>query len=544
MNLPLFLPGMAAVILPLFCVFIGVAVYLLKCKFKNTVLRKCLVIFFLSLAGLVIVQSYWIRNALTVREALFKQQVDNALQIIVQSLQKEETISYVLSANRILKNDSLTRINKHEIASISTKDEVRLPDVDKTHVHSSIAAMPDDTPVNDNVNLSVQDKVEPASFNRDSVRRLYANISHRASLIESILNRMLKQHKPIQDRIDKIRLEKTIRSELALQGIDLSFEYAIKDEPGNIIYSSIDYSDSVNKSKFLVRLYPDDIFEQASFLVVYFPTTHFFFSKHMGIMMISSIFLTLIIVIVVASTLFIIFRQKRLSEIRTDFISNMTHELKTPISTISLASQMLNDNSIPIEAKNYPNLATLILDECKRLSMHVEKVLQMAVFEKGDIRLKIKKLNINDLINNLLNNYSIQIKSRSGNLIREINAEQPVIEADEMHLTNVILNLLDNALKYCNTEPVLKVTTKSNNKGVYIAIKDNGIGIHREHMKKIFDQFYRIPTGNIHTVKGFGLGLSYVRKIVEAHFGTISVESEPGQGSVFNIFWPFEHKQI
>jgi two-component system phosphate regulon sensor histidine kinase PhoR len=258
-------------------------------------------------------------------------------------------------------------------------------------------------------------------------------------------------------------------------------------------------------------------------------------------MAISSIVLTSIIVIIISSALIIIFRQKRLSEVKTDFVNNMTHELKTPISTISLASQLLGDSSVPIENKNIEHLSKVILDESKRLGLQVEKVLQMAVFENAQIKLKLKEINIHELIENILNNFSIQVKSRDGKIFRELNAKDPVISADEVHTTNIVVNLLDNAVKYCTSEPLIFVSTRNFNGGIIIDVKDNGIGITKENQKKIFEQFYRVHTGNIHNVKGFGLGLSYVKKVSEAHNGYVALESKLGHGSTFSIYLPKEN---
>jgi two-component system phosphate regulon sensor histidine kinase PhoR len=216
----------------------------------------------------------------------------------------------------------------------------------------------------------------------------------------------------------------------------------------------------------------------------------------------------------------------------------MTHELKTPISTISLASQMLSDSSISNDMKNIPHLSTLIYDESKRLGIQVERVLQMAIFDHGKMNLKIKKINIHELIETISNNFSLQIKNRGGTFSLDLKAEQTIIYADEMHITNAIINLLENAIKYCVKEPEIEISTKCSNKLIIIAIKDNGIGISKDNYKRIFEQFYRVPTGNIHNVKGFGLGLSYVKKVMQVHYGSVTVESEVGKGSIFKMLIP------
>ena len=216
----------------------------------------------------------------------------------------------------------------------------------------------------------------------------------------------------------------------------------------------------------------------------------------------------------------------------------MTHELKTPISTISLASQMLGDNSIPDKLKNIDHLSGVISDESKKLGYHVEKVLQLAIFEKGKLELKFKVCDLHEIIMNVINTFDIQIKHRGGNIIPDLKAEDYAVNIDQVHMTNVFSNLIDNAIKYCDRNPEIRIESFNEKGYLGVSVADNGIGMNKQDIKKIFEKFYRIPTGNIHTVKGFGLGLSYVKKIVEEHQGYIKVESKPFEGTVFKIYLP------
>lgn len=253
---------------------------------------------------------------------------------------------------------------------------------------------------------------------------------------------------------------------------------------------------------------------------------------------VSSIILILVILFAFGYTLYIMLRQKKISEIRNDFVNNMTHELKTPISTISLASQMLNDNTIPNTMKNIDHLSRVINDESKRLSSQVEKVLQAAIFEKGKLNLKIRRLDAHEIITNVVKSFLIQIKSRNGQITRNLDAEYSIVNIDEVHFSNVILNLLDNALKYTHGKPQITISTSDKKQYLSILVEDNGIGISKENQKKVFERFYRVPTGNVHNVKGFGLGLSYVKKVVEEHNGKIYIESEINVGTKFEILIP------
>lgn len=235
------------------------------------------------------------------------------------------------------------------------------------------------------------------------------------------------------------------------------------------------------------------------------------------------------------------FRQKKLSEIKTDFIHNMTHELKTPISTISLASQMLNDPSVRKSESSLNRLAGVISDETKRLQFQVEKVLQMSVFDNSDSSIKLTVVDANEIIQNVVDTFKIKVEKFGGSISSNLAATDCLIEVDQMHFTNIMHNLLDNAVKYRDEDraPHLSISTSNpNDKTLQIKIKDNGIGIKKEDLKRIFEKFYRVPTGNRHDVKGFGLGLTYVKKLVEIFKGTINVESEYGKGSTFIINLP------
>jgi len=239
-------------------------------------------------------------------------------------------------------------------------------------------------------------------------------------------------------------------------------------------------------------------------------------------------------------TMFLFFRQKKLSEMKSDFINNMTHEFKTPISTISLGAQMLNDPSVTKSPAIFAHISSVINDETKRLRLEVEKVLQMSMFDKEKASLKCKDIDMNELIQGVISTFAIKVGKYGGSIDSELCAANPVVFADEMHITNVIFNLMDNAVKYRREDVDLKLVVKTWNEGdkLIISIRDNGIGIERENLKKIFERFYRVHTGNRHDVKGFGLGLAYVKKIVSDHKGTIRAESEIGVGTKFIIALP------
>jgi signal transduction histidine kinase len=216
----------------------------------------------------------------------------------------------------------------------------------------------------------------------------------------------------------------------------------------------------------------------------------------------------------------------------------MTHELKTPVASISLASQMLNDPMVTKSPKMLEHISNIIKEETKRLTFQVDKVLQMSIFERENIKIELQENNINEVIQTIAENYSLKIHSKGGNLYTELHAHNAFVNIDEMHFGNIIYNLLDNAVKYSreDTPIIITISTWNDSKdNLFISIEDNGIGIKKEYLKHIFDKFYRVPTGNRHDIKGFGLGLSYVKKIVQLHKGQIKVESEPNIGTKFVI---------
>ena len=258
---------------------------------------------------------------------------------------------------------------------------------------------------------------------------------------------------------------------------------------------------------------------------------------------IPALFFTIVLCITFLYTIYIIFRQKKVTELKNDFINNMTHEFKTPISAISLAAQMLQDESVSKSPEMFQRLSGVISSETKRLRFQVDKVLQMSMFDdKNTAALNMKELDANELIAGIVNTFAMKVGQSGGSITTSLDATDPYIKVDEMHFTNVVFNLLDNAVKYKKHDVPIELEIHTSNAGgkFVLTVKDNGIGMKKEHLKKIFDRFYRVHTGNVHNVKGFGLGLAYVKQIVRAHRGTIHAESESGVGTTFVIVLPLK----
>ena len=382
----------------------------------------------------------------------------------------------------------------------------------------------------------------------DNVEGRYRNMQqilrgqylYQRGLLNEVILSILREagRRPAKERADSTIIRDYLRNELEASGLDMPFQFAVTNARNQFIYATLKYNPVAGKQIYSQTLFPNTG-SQLKLLVQFPEKNRYIFSSVRFI--IPTLIFTLILLLIFLYTIILAFRQKKLSEIKTDFIHNMTHELKTPISTISLASQMLGDDSVRKSDASLNRLSHVISDESKRLQFQVEKVLQMSVFDNSATSIKLNEINANTIIRNVVDTFKIKVEKFGGTISCSLNAEDDLIIADQMHFSNIIHNLLDNAVKYRdeNRAPELMISTSDIAKNKYqIKIHDNGIGIKKDDMKRIFDKFYRVPTGNRHDVKGFGLGLPYVKKMVEMFKGTISVESELGRGSTFIINLP------
>ena len=338
----------------------------------------------------------------------------------------------------------------------------------------------------------------------------------------------------VNDRVDAGLLEHYLQQEFAKRHLTTDFEYGIFDCEGDrMIYGNYVNFDN-HKTLFSPRTDLPKWEERVYYFSVFFPEKETHLLGKMGIWLFSSLLLLLVLAFF-GYAIFTILRQKRLSEIQKDFINNMTHEFKTPIATISVSSEVLKNPELVRQPERLKKYADIISQEAARLKNQVERVLQAAVLEEKQLTLQKEPVNLNALLTEVAASMHSLTEEKGGTLTLDLQATRPVIQADVLHLRNILGNLLDNALKYCRKAPEIVLRTRNIQHGIEIQVQDNGIGISPEYQKLIFDRFYRIPTGNLHDVKGFGLGLYYVKTVVKAHKGKISVKSEPGQGSTFTI---------
>ncbi len=373
---------------------------------------------------------------------------------------------------------------------------------------------------------------------QDAIRSRYV---HQRALMDEVIYKMLytASDKPLEQRINFRALDRDLQAELLHNGIDLPYHFTVSTSDGREIYRCSDYETKGEEYAFSQTLFGNDPPHKMGVLKIHFPTMNSYIFSTVRFM-VPSLFFIIVLCGTFIYTIYIIFRQKKVTELKNDFINNMTHEFKTPISTISLAAQMLTDNSVSKSPQMLQHITGIISDETKRLRFQVEKVLQISLFDQQKATLKTNELDVNELVTGVVNTYALKVENNGGTIVTHLDAVNPLVLADEMHLTNVVFNLMDNALKYKSEDEPLRLTIRTwNDHGKFcLSIQDNGIGIKKENLKRVFDRFYRVHTGNLHDVKGFGLGLAYVKKVVQDHRGTISVESEFGVGTKFIIVLP------
>jgi two-component system phosphate regulon sensor histidine kinase PhoR len=512
------------------------------------------------MTSLIVVQTNSIQKAFQIKEEQFDQTVNRAIRQVIYRLELEESSRlYAHSRTQAHRSSIFPQNNQQNIfpgnqstssqndvnisfsfsqrqSSGSYSEELSITYNDSTAIFNNERGMPGDFP-------SAFDEIH--DYDRYVSQQYENQMKEQANNLRIVRYQAIFAQLPVKERLNKQLLEREIQKEFDNNNIDLEYKYAIYSFPKareQMVIGSQDF-DVNNNKKYRSPLFPNDVIgQQPNYLFLYFPKRQSYLLKEAGLMVIPTAILTAMLIAIFVYTIMIILKQKKLSNIKNDFINNMTHELKTPISTISLASQMLHDNSVSNTARTIEHVSNVILQESKRLSFQVEKVLQMAVFNEGRLKLKFKDVRINELINNVILNFELRVKSKDGTLHSSIAAENDLVKGDEVHITNVIFNLLDNAMKYTKGKPEIEVSTENKKDVIVISVKDNGIGIAKEHHDQIYERFYRVPTGNVHDVKGFGLGLSYVKKIIDSHQGKIKVESALNKGTKFMIYFPLNTK--
>ena len=511
---------------------------------KSTIWLLALVMIF-AFTGLLYLQVNYVIIILKKSSEQFNETVKRSLHQVSKNLELDETRRYLeedikRDENNYLQNSQ----DPQEVAQAITQQKLQIQDANGNilHIEQLRSFSQKFEP------LSSLDKKQSGnnivSTSQDLQKTLKRRMQYQNALMQEVVYSMVTTAnlKPIQERVDFKKLNNYLKSEFINNGLNLPFIFFVINKDGKKVYQSGEIKKEPIASDIITYvLFPNDPPSKQNYMKVYFPTKGDYISSSVTFI-VPSVLFSLILLVTFIFTIYIVFRQKRLSEMKNDFINNMTHELKTPVSTISLAAQMLKDSDITKSPDVFKHISGVINDETKRLGFLVEKVLQMSLFERQKAALKLKEVDANDLVISVANTFVLKVEKYDGSLDIDLQATDSSIYVDEMHITNVLFNLMDNAVKYRRPEVPLTLmvrTWNDNNAKLLIAVEDNGIGIKKEYLKKVFDRFFRVPTGNVHDVKGFGLGLAYVRKIIEDHKGTIRAEIGPGNvGTKFIITLP------
>lgn len=533
-----------------------------------------IIMMLLSIIGIIWVQTVWIRNAVGIRNENFNNAVivslNNAANAIESSRKMNFFNNFILD-NSLSFNDSSGDITSYmSIGSYSSepgnKFSVRITnqsvsgsfDTGKvTTANKSFVFTGDTSIVSDSVTfitaapdesgkMSIVRRGEGSNTNSRAVyirqNEFLDWVKKRSSEFQNMSDQMISEiyqwEKTLE--LDNKEIEYTLKRSLAFAGVQTPYEYAIiKDgivQDGTIKKSQ---KNDFLKSNYMVRLFPDNIIRQDLILSVIFPERANYVLGSMAWILGGSMLFSLFILATFALSLYFIIRQKKISEMKSDFINNMTHEFKTPIATISLAADTITNPKVIKDEVSIRHFISMIKKENSRMNKKVETILQIASLDKKEIEFRFENVSMHSIIEHAIDTIDIQVQQRNGKINLNLEASEPVVYGDSEHLTNLVNNLLDNSIKYSPESPEITVNTKNSEKGLILSVEDKGIGMTKAVQSKIFERFYRQSSGNVHDVKGFGLGLNYARAIIDAHRGNITVFSEPGKGSRFDIFLPF-----
>ncbi len=535
---------------------------------KRIVIAYIIVLAGLTLTALIGIQIYWIKNAMYIKEENFKRDAREALVNVANKLERREVARLLENKIRFTINNRNREYKK--IREIQVQYDLRLDSISDSlqlvmlyeaeRTDSLLNALEiyyrmDSLPGIDSIEFlkkELNNTADSLTFILDSLEttandlqtdiesaEIELGVFDKYEVISNVYEDLTRKSKNIriEDRVDEKLLDSLLRMEFKHYGIKGNYEYGIFNPAENriVMEKSGKYHEKLKSQGLATNLFPRDFTSKPRYLLVYFPDSKTLILRKMIGMVAVSGLIVLILIYLFTYTINTIIRQKKLSEMKNDFINNMTHEFKTPISTVALACEAMSDKTLTKSPDFYHNYIGIIDEENKRLGVMAEKILETATIDKGQINLKDDIVDIHELLTDVIKKIRVQVEIKDGRILTTFNAENIHVRGDGMHLQNVFFNLLDNANKYSPKKPDIQVKTKNDGGSIVIEVKDNGVGISKSNQRKVFDKLYRIPTGNVHDVKGFGLGLSYVKLIVEKHKGKVNLESEPGQGSLFRV---------
>jgi two-component system, OmpR family, phosphate regulon sensor histidine kinase PhoR len=545
----------------------------------------------LALAGIIYVQLYYIKIAFEQNEIHFDQKVNDALLTFVDKLEQKETVEIIHeqikknaikpSKHKILKskngkdktfvfefNDSLVHnlvltsesenitvfdqrsdsnaINKQNKKRKFTTSVTTITHKNGKKIINQSWTSNDDTLINLN-NNGVASHFEYKSDSNQVFVVKKDKIKEKTNKIKGLIQKMEDETKQqvifFRKELDNKLIDSLLQISLIEKDINLHFEYKVLSNAKSKLPKSTGFDSTNTQKKYQTGLFPNDIIPKSDKLVLYFPGRKDHLMKSLSILLPSSLFFSLIVIVAFSISIMMVIRQKKISDIKSDFINNMTHEFKTPIATISLAADSIINPKVIDDHSKIEHFTRIIKEENKRMNLQVERILQMSLLDKREMDLNLILLDIHEIIEKAIEKMAMQISKYNGIISHDFMASNSLVQIDEIHFVNVIHNLIDNALKYSLGIPEIKISTHQVNHGILISVEDKGIGLSKEAQSKVFDKFYRVSKGNIHNIKGFGLGLSYVKAIVEALGGRIGVKSETNKGSRFDIFLPQKQKE-
>mgnify|MGYP002620180884 CR=1 FL=1 len=477
----------------------------------------------LSFIGLLLLQLSYIEQMAKMKREQFDESVYRSLYQASRNLELNETLRY-------LEKDLNKNLKGKDGEAAQTSFQLKIMANRPSQVPKAMILRSDSTQT-----------AQASKYMQDMVRSRYL---YQRSLLDEVVYNILytASEKPLKERINFKLLDLDLKTELLNNGINLPYHFTVSNAYGKEVYRCPEYSPEGSEQLYTQQLFRNDDMQNSAVVSIHFPDMESY--VYAGVrFMIPAVIFTIVLLVTFVFTIFSIFYQKRLTDIKNDFINNMTHELKTPISSISLAAQMLDDQSVTKSPAMMAHLSKIINDETKRLRFLVEKVLQMSMFDKKKATFKKKHLDLNELLEQVAASFSLRVEHTGGKIYTEVEAVDSGIYADEVHFQNAITNLLDNAVKYCKPDQPLDIFIRTWNEPqkLCFSIRDTGVGMKREETKKVFEKFYRVHTGNVHNVKGFGLGLAYVKKIISLHDGTIVCDSELGKGTTFTVTLNVKH---
>lgn len=478
-------------------------------------------------------------HVVSMRKEQFDTEVVRTLRHVARSIEMEETL-------KALKEDLATAPKIDNELIVTPEDSIALLAGPTTlsglavNTNSSLikhGSRPNTT----GLSLHERNRQNPNDFSEPMKRSLKERYIYQRQLLNNVVYRILysADNVPLEKRINFQNLDNILSAEFARNGIDMKYHFMVTTRNGRELYRCADYEAEGSDYSYKQALMPNNNDANAGVLTVSFPSINRYIYMSAKYLMVAVLFI-LILTVIFIHTIRMTLRQHKLGEMKNDFVNNMTHELKTPVASISLASQMLTDESVPKTPQMTQHLSSVIKDETARLQRLIDRVLQTSLLEKGRMALKQDELCVNEMLDDIASTFALKVEEKGGQIECDLKADNDRILADEVHITNVFFNLMENAVKYSREEEPLqlKVTTYNKHNSLCITIADNGIGIKRENLKKIFDKFYRVHSGNTHDVKGFGLGLAYVKNIISMHHGQITATSEINKGTKFTITLP------